>query len=75
MIPEPVFKGIHRELATGREYRAFFLQHHADAGESSADDCLLTVPLTLEGGAQNCGESGYWPAAEFKSAFQFARLK
>lgn len=70
-VPEPVLKGIFRETATGKDYWTYFLKHHEAIGESSEDDCYITLPVTLTGGAENCGETGLFPKADFTKQFAF----
>ena len=69
--PQPVFKGIFQQKSDGVPFAGYFLKHNEDAGETAADDCFLTLPLKLEGGADNCGESGLFPMTEAVNHFNF----
>jgi hypothetical protein len=62
--PQPIFKGIYQQKKDGLAFAGYFLKHNADAGESPADDCFLTLPLKMEGGEHKCGESGIFPMTE-----------
>ena len=73
-VPEPIYKGLFIEFATGKRSHAFFLKHNPDAGETPDDDCFLTVSETLTGGERNCGESGLYPVADFKTGFKFLAM-
>lgn len=72
--PEPICKGIFRQNNNGRLFAGYFLKHNADAGETKADDCFITLPLVLAGGEKNCGESGLFPAAEMPQRFTFVKF-
>ena len=70
MTPEPVAKGFATEIATGRRVFVHFLKHDADAGETEADDCFITLSRTLDCGQRASGESGLFPPAEFRKLFK-----
>ena len=71
IAPEPVFKGIFQEISTGKIYWGYFLKHNANEGETSDDDCFLTLPVDMTGGEHNCGESGLFPKSNFEQSFRF----
>ncbi len=68
--PQPVVKGVFVEIATGKRVKALFLQHNAEAQETVADDCYITLSTTLK-----VGEAGMWPVDEFKKRFKFEAAK
>ena len=69
--PLPVPKGLFVEVATGQRVYAYFQKHHADAGETEADDCFITISEKLDCGEHGAGESGLYPVADFKKEFRF----
>lgn len=69
--PEPIPRGIYGDISNGKKYHAFSLKHNADAGETEDDNCIITVPVIMEGGEHNCGETGIFPPDDFAKRFQF----
>lgn len=69
--PLPVPKGLFAEIATGKRVHALFQKHHADIGETEADDCFITISEKLNCGGHGAGESGMYPVADFKKQFRF----
>lgn len=70
MIPEPIAKGDAVEVDTGKRVRAYFLKHHAEICETTADDCFITLSRTTDVGLRGSGESGLFPPDEFKKKFK-----
>jgi hypothetical protein len=69
--PLPIPRGLFAEVATGKRVFAAFQKHHADAGETGADDCYITISEKLDCGDHGCGESGLYPVENFKNQFRF----
>jgi hypothetical protein len=72
--PLPILKGVYRDANSGSEFYTSLQRHNPEAGEAPSDDCMITVPVVLEGGEKQCGESGIWPLADFAKRFQFVRF-
>lgn len=67
MKADPISKGLAIVRSTGERVRMFFLPHDADAGESPAEDCYITLPAKLDG----TGLTGLFPTAMFHQQFKY----